>query len=262
MATENSGRNGALAIPLAALGFVTRLASGIFSRSRKQTDSSSLDSRSEDEEREGALARIYTGDESWSQRSGDLDNSPRLPAAGNGEEHDTMEVTELDVVEANLKPGIGNSSDQHDNQLYSFKRFDITTDPYDHHFLGASGQNNAGRKWLKKVQQDWNILQNNLPDGIYVRVYEDHMDLLRAVIVGAYGTPYQDGLFFFDFHLPPEYPDVPPSAYYHSGGWRINPNLYEEGKVCLSLFIVIPIAFRVGITIVTTTTVIFFFFLK
>lgn len=25
------------------------------------------------------------------------------------------------------------------------------------------------------------------------------------------------------------------TAYYHSGGWRINPNLYEEGKVCLSL---------------------------
>ena len=25
------------------------------------------------------------------------------------------------------------------------------------------------------------------------------------------------------------------SAIYHSGGWRINPNLYEEGKVCLSL---------------------------
>ncbi|KAK4378291.1 hypothetical protein RND71_000153 [Anisodus tanguticus] len=210
MATEDSGRNGALAIPLAALGFVTRLASGIFSRGRKQTDSSSVDSRSEDEEREGALAKIYNGDESWSQRSGDLDNSPRLTAAGKEEEHGTMEVTRLDVIEANVKPGIGNSSDQHDKQAYSFKRFDITTDPYDHHFLGTSGQNNAGRKWLKKVQQDWNILQNNLPDGIYVRVYEDHMDLLRAVIVGAYGTPYQDGLFFFDFHLPPEYPDVPP----------------------------------------------------
>jgi ubiquitin-conjugating enzyme E2 O len=36
------------------------------------------------------------------------------------------------------------------------------------------------------------------------------MDLLRAVIVGASGTPYQDGLFFFDFYLPPEYPQVPP----------------------------------------------------
>lgn len=36
------------------------------------------------------------------------------------------------------------------------------------------------------------------------------MDLIRAVIIGASGTPYQDGLFFFDFHLPPEYPQVPP----------------------------------------------------
>lgn len=50
-----------------------------------------------------------------------------------------------------------------------------------------------------------------------MRVYEDRMDLLRAVIVGAYGTPYQDGLFFFDFHLPPEYPDVPPVRNAHSG---------------------------------------------
>lgn len=47
-------------------------------------------------------------------------------------------------------------------------------------------------------------------EGIYVQAYEERMDLMRAVIVGAYGTPYQDGLFFFDFHLPPEYPDVPP----------------------------------------------------
>lgn len=47
-------------------------------------------------------------------------------------------------------------------------------------------------------------------DAIYVRVFEDHMDLMRAVIVGASGTPYQDGLFFFDFHLPPAYPEVPP----------------------------------------------------
>lgn len=39
------------------------------------------------------------------------------------------------------------------------------------------------------------------------------MDLLRAVIVGACGTPYQDGLFFFDFHLLPDYPQVPPVCF-------------------------------------------------
>jgi len=49
-----------------------------------------------------------------------------------------------------------------------------------------------------------------LTEEIYVRVYEDRMDLVRAVIIGPFGTPYQDGLFFFDFHLPPDYPDVPP----------------------------------------------------
>lgn len=57
-----------------------------------------------------------------------------------------------------------------------------------------------------------------LTDGIFVRVYEDRMDLLRAVIAGAYGTPYQDGLFFFDFHLPSDYPSVPPvraSSFYY-----------------------------------------------
>ncbi|KAE8713059.1 putative ubiquitin-conjugating enzyme E2 38 [Hibiscus syriacus] len=61
------------------------------------------------------------------------------------------------------------------------------------------------------------------------------MDLLRAVIIGAEGTPYHDGLFFFDVLFPASYPKVPPHVYYHSGGLRLNPNLYACGKVCLSL---------------------------
>ena len=36
------------------------------------------------------------------------------------------------------------------------------------------------------------------------------MDLLRAVIVGADGTPYHDGLFFFDVYFTPSYPNTPP----------------------------------------------------
>lgn len=66
------------------------------------------------------------------------------------------------------------------------------------------------QKWMKKVQQKWNILKKNLPGTIFGRIYEDRMDLLRAVIVGAAGTPYQDGTFFFDIHFPSNYPDVPP----------------------------------------------------
>jgi ubiquitin-conjugating enzyme E2 O len=61
------------------------------------------------------------------------------------------------------------------------------------------------------------------------------MDLLRVVMVGASGTPYHNGIFFFDLQLPPSYPAVPPQVYYHSFGIRLNPNLYESGTVCLSL---------------------------
>ncbi|XP_020866217.1 putative ubiquitin-conjugating enzyme E2 39 [Arabidopsis lyrata subsp. lyrata] len=72
-------------------------------------------------------------------------------------------------------------------------------------------------------------------ETIFVRACESRMDLLRAVIIGAEGTPYHDGLFFFEIQFPDTYPSVPPKVHYHSGGLRINPNLYKCGKVCLSL---------------------------
>ncbi|EXC16556.1 putative ubiquitin-conjugating enzyme E2 23 [Morus notabilis] len=240
---NNSGRNPALAVPLAALRFVTRLATGIFSRGQKISYPIGFDSNDEGE--------IQVQHEDVSETSGGKDSSSGSNSQksiviesgdtesehGKGEEHAPLGTSKMLYTAENLchlRTEEPDASDGKGVENCSFKRFDIAKEPSDHYFLGANGQTN-GRKWFKKVQQDWSILQNNLPDGIYVRVYEDRMDLLRAVIVGAYGTPYQDGLFFFDFHLPPEYPDVPPSAYYHSGGWRINPNLYEEGKVCLSL---------------------------
>ncbi|XP_022763037.1 probable ubiquitin-conjugating enzyme E2 23 isoform X2 [Durio zibethinus] len=232
---NNSGRNAALSLPLAAFDFVTRLASGLFSGRRKNVDPIGLDSKGENEHQPKGRDSSYV---SSSQKSNGLDNFSGESVHGKSEEHVEAKAQKHSLsVESlcNLRIEDSDSKTVDEDGACSFKRFDTAKDPLDHYFLGANGQNNTGRKWLKKVQQDWNILQNNLPDGIYVRVYEDQMDLLRAVIVGAYGTPYQDGLFFFDFHLPPEYPDVPPSAYYHSGGWRINPNLYEEGKVCLSL---------------------------
>jgi ubiquitin-conjugating enzyme E2 O len=47
-------------------------------------------------------------------------------------------------------------------------------------------------------------------ESIYVRVYEERIDLLRTAIVGPAGTPYHDGLFFFDVRFPSDYPRCPP----------------------------------------------------
>ncbi|KAL0542818.1 hypothetical protein IC582_017896 [Cucumis melo] len=144
--------------------------------------------------------------------------------------------TSLDIEEIHKNEDLTFSTSSKNYDLLT--QFDMASDCPDHHFLSSgkgSMLSQASRKWLKKVQQEWSILKNNLPETVYVRVFEERMDLIRAVIIGAPGTPYHDGLFFFDIYLPPEYPQIPPLVHYISGGLRVNPNLYESGKVCLSL---------------------------
>ncbi len=56
------------------------------------------------------------------------------------------------------------------------------------------------------------------------------------LIKGPRRTPYEDGVFLFDFQLSSDYPQSPPTCHYHSYcSDRLNPNLYEDGKVCVSL---------------------------
>ncbi|ESR65102.1 hypothetical protein CICLE_v10007725mg [Citrus x clementina] len=94
-----------------------------------------------------------------------------------------------------------------------FKKFDAVEDHLDHHYASKASLKQPTNKWAKRIQEEWKILENDLPDTIFVRVYESRMDLLRAVIVGAEGTPYHDGLFFFDVFFPSSYPNVPPVCY-------------------------------------------------
>ena len=60
----------------------------------------------------------------------------------------------------------------------------------------------------------------------------------KIMIAGPENTPYAGGLFEFDCFLPMQYPNVPPLmnlATTGGGRVRFNPNLYNCGKVCLSL---------------------------
>jgi len=78
----------------------------------------------------------------------------------------------------------------------------------------------------------------NPSSSIFVRSDENKTTLLRCIITGPEGTPYTGGIYEFDIYFPNKYPSVPPKVHFRTTGGgtvRFNPNLYKDGKVCLSL---------------------------
>ena len=87
----------------------------------------------------------------------------------------------------------------------------------------------------KKIMQD---LPLNPSASIFCITDETRFDLHRLVVGGAEGTPFAFGLFVFDIYCPETYPNCPPSCLIKTTGGgtiRMTPNLYEDGRVCLSL---------------------------
>lgn len=78
---------------------------------------------------------------------------------------------------------------------------------------------------------------NYAENGIFIHVDETNMTNIKALIIGAEGTPYEDGFHLFQINIPTTYPYDPPTVKYITGDGvtRFNPNLYVEGKVCLSI---------------------------
>ncbi|TRM61511.1 hypothetical protein BD626DRAFT_501265 [Schizophyllum amplum] len=88
------------------------------------------------------------------------------------------------------------------------------------------------------IAREQAALSTSLPPGIFVRVDETRNDVVKALIAGPDGTPYAGGLYEFDIFLPLQYPQKPPQVHLRTTGGgkvRFNPNLYANGKVCLSL---------------------------
>lgn len=72
--------------------------------------------------------------------------------------------------------------------------------------------------------------------GIYVFFDESNIFNATALIIGPKGTLYENGILLFDIEFPKNYPFSPPTLKYISeNNIRIHPNLYVNGKVCLSI---------------------------
>ena len=93
----------------------------------------------------------------------------------------------------------------------------------------------------KRIRKDIrDLIKSRLIDGengIFVRPDETDITKMKAMIIGPEGTPYQGGFYFFNINFPTNYPMKNPDVKFCTLNpyVRFNPNLYTEGKVCLSL---------------------------
>lgn len=73
--------------------------------------------------------------------------------------------------------------------------------------------------------------------GIYYKQDQHILNRGMALIIGPSDSIYANCLLFFKFEFPNDYPFVPPKVEFltNDGSTRFHPNLYIEGKVCLSI---------------------------
>nr|XP_046214688.1 baculoviral IAP repeat-containing protein 6-like isoform X18 [Oncorhynchus gorbuscha] len=104
----------------------------------------------------------------------------------------------------------------------------------------ASDANSAAR--ARRLAQEAVTLSTSLPlsssSSVFVRCDEERLDIMKVLITGPADTPYANGCFEFDVYFPQDYPNPPPLVNLETTGGhsvRFNPNLYNDGKVCLSI---------------------------
>jgi ubiquitin-protein ligase len=94
---------------------------------------------------------------------------------------------------------------------------------------------------IKRIASDVKCILNDERslslENIYYKHDEENILKGYALIIGQKNTPYGYGYYFFEFNFPDNYPFSPPVVRYltNDGTMRFNPNLYTNGKVCLSL---------------------------
>lgn len=103
----------------------------------------------------------------------------------------------------------------------------------------------------KRIMKDIEVLKKNQEalatnDGIYFHIDEANITTLKLLIIPkpkqdasdpSFISPYTGGFFIFEFKFPEDFPLSPPKITFHpqQNGFRLHPNYYQQGKVCLSV---------------------------
>jgi baculoviral IAP repeat-containing protein 6 len=129
--------------------------------------------------------------------------------------------------------------DNYSNEMskHKFGIADFASDPKQFHYMVLPTTN---RNILKAIAKECSTFNKSLPihfdSSVFVRVDKANSRCIRVMITGPDNTPYDSGAFLFDVYAQDAYPKSNPLMQFKNhGGIRFNPNLYANGKVCLSL---------------------------
>lgn len=90
---------------------------------------------------------------------------------------------------------------------------------------------------IKRVVMDIKSFMDLSYDDKYIYFDKSNFMEIFLMIIGPKGTPYEDGMLFFKLNFTDKYPFEPPAVKFLNmdSKVRIHPNLYTNGKVCLSI---------------------------
>lgn len=88
-------------------------------------------------------------------------------------------------------------------------------------------------KARRRLMNDFRKIQLDPPPGVYAVPLDDNILLWHAIILGACGTPFADGIFKLTMEFTENYPNVPPTVRFVSK--MFHPNVYADGSICLDI---------------------------
>jgi len=110
------------------------------------------------------------------------------------------------------------------------------------HLFYSKVNDKSTTKAMLRMISEISSFKSNMPlqwdSSIWVRYSKQHNNVFSFFISGPKDTPYENGIFEFHASFPTNYPQSEPQVLLKTTGnntVRFNPNLYNNGKVCLSL---------------------------
>ncbi|KAK0754173.1 ubiquitin-conjugating enzyme/RWD-like protein [Schizothecium vesticola] len=95
-----------------------------------------------------------------------------------------------------------------------------------------------GDQSVFRITKELSDLQRNSDLSLAVACRDIDVRNVKALIIGPHETPYEFGFFEFSFKFNKEYPRKSPTVTAtttNGGRCRFNPNIYANGRVCLSI---------------------------